>query len=53
MSTVSKGQLIDEFCKVKGELVEHNGKIYSCTLNQTDIDANKNKFYIFGKSDLF
>lgn len=42
----SKGQLIDEHCTVKGELVEHNGKVYSCTLNQTDIDANKNKFYI-------
>ena len=41
-----KGHIIDEHCSVKGELIEHNGKVYSCVLNQTDIDANKNKFYI-------
>lgn len=47
MSKVAiKGQIIDEHCPIKGELIEHNGKVYSCTLNQTDIDANKNKFYI-------
>lgn len=43
---VSKGCIIDERCKVVGELVEKDKLIYSCTLNQTDIDANKNKFYI-------
>ena len=42
----SKGHLIDEYCSVKGELVEHNNKIYSCTLNQTDISFNTNKFYV-------
>lgn len=46
MSKVSKGHLIDEYCTIEGELVESDGMIYSCTLNQTDIDANKNKFYI-------
>ncbi|QKF93721.1 polyADP-ribose polymerase with WGR domain [Fadolivirus algeromassiliense] len=42
---VSKGQIIDSAFG-KGELVESNGLVYACTLNQTDIDANKNKFYI-------
>lgn len=41
-----KNLLIDERCPVKGVLVEKNGKIYSCSLNQTDIKSNKNKFYI-------
>ena len=41
----SNGQIIDPAFG-KGELVESNGLVYSCTLNQTDIDANKNKFYI-------
>lgn len=45
MST-KKGQIIDEHCPVKGELVEYNGNVYSCNLNQTDIESNKNKFYI-------
>lgn len=44
--SIKKGHIIDEHCTVKGELVEYNGLVYSCTLNQTDIDANKNKFYI-------
>lgn len=39
--------LIDEYCDNKGgKLVEENNKIYNCTLNQTDIRSNKNKFYI-------
>ena len=38
--------IIDEYCKINGTLLEHNDKVYSCILNQTDIDANKNKFYI-------
>lgn len=41
-----KGHIIDEYCLTKGIIIEHNNKVYSCTLNQTDIDANKNKFYI-------
>jgi len=44
--SIKKGHIIDEHCSVKGELVEYNGLVYSCTLNQTEIDANKNKFYI-------
>ena len=44
--SIKKGHIIDERCTVKGELVEYNGNIYDCTLNQTEIDANKNKFYI-------
>ena len=42
---ISNGHLIDKHCTVKGELVDDNG-VYSCTLNQTDINSNKNKFYI-------
>ena len=44
--SIKKGHIINEHCPVKGELVEYNGLVYSCTLNQTEIDANKNKFYI-------
>lgn len=37
--------LIDQYCTCGGEIV--NDKIlYSCTLNQTDLKTNKNKFYI-------
>lgn len=46
MSNQIKLQLIDPAFKVKGELVESNGLVYNCNLNQTEIDANKNKFYI-------
>lgn len=42
---VSKGHIIDSAFGT-GELVESNGLVYACTLNQTDIDSNKNKFYI-------
>jgi len=48
MSTVSNGCIIDEFCKHKnGTIVGSNASdAYSCTLNQTSISDNKNKFYI-------
>jgi predicted DNA-binding WGR domain protein len=42
----TKGYLIDKHCNVSGDIVEKNGYVYSCTLNQTDIKTNKNKFYI-------
>jgi poly [ADP-ribose] polymerase len=46
--TVStKGHLIDPQCKYNtGSIVESNESVYDCTLNQTDIKSNKNKFYI-------
>ena len=47
--TVStKGHLIDPECSYNnnGVILESNGSVYDCTLNQTDIDSNKNKFYI-------
>jgi poly [ADP-ribose] polymerase 2/3/4 len=34
--------IIDEYCKVGGTVLDP----YSCVLNQTDIEANKNKYYI-------
>lgn len=44
---VSNGCIIDEYCRVpEGEIVMKNGTVYNCTLNQTDIGENKNKFYI-------
>lgn len=43
---MAKNMLIDEHCEYKGILAEQNGIIYTCTLNQTDIKTNKNKFYI-------
>jgi poly [ADP-ribose] polymerase len=49
MSNVSNvsALLIDEYCNNKGgKLVEEDKKIYNCTLNQTDLRSNKNKFYI-------
>lgn len=45
-TNISKGHIIDELCPHTGDLVDNNNTIYSCTLNQTDIDSNKNKFYI-------
>lgn len=47
-ATIStKGHLIDIHCQHNtGQLVDFNGSVYSCTLNQTDIGSNKNKFYI-------
>lgn len=45
--TISNGYIIDEYCSAKdGELVKSGMDIYSCTLNQTDLKSNKNKFYI-------
>ncbi len=44
--SVSKGHLIDEHCKyTDGTLIDKNGVVYSCMLNQTDLKTNKNKFY--------
>ena len=37
---------IDTCCKIKGMVLEDKSVHYSCTLNQTDIESNKNKFYI-------
>ena len=47
-ATVSTGgHLIDPNCKYNaGSLVKVSDVIYDCTLNQTDVVANKNKFYI-------
>ena len=42
-----KGYIIDEHCNNQGgTIVDCNSTVYSCILNQTDIDANANKFYI-------
>jgi poly [ADP-ribose] polymerase len=39
--------LIDSLCKHKDATIHKKGDdIYACTLNQTDIRANSNKFYI-------
>jgi|SaaInlStandDraft_4_1057021.scaffolds.fasta_scaffold00672_2 predicted DNA-binding WGR domain protein len=48
MSAVSNGCIIDEHCENKsGEiLIDSSKSPYSCTLNQTDIKDNKNKFYV-------
>ena len=48
-ATIStKGHLIDPHCEhaKDGVLVEYQGSVYSCTLNQTNIGSNNNKFYI-------
>jgi poly [ADP-ribose] polymerase len=47
-STISTGgHLIDPQCKyVGGEILQINNEIFSCTLNQTVIGKNTNKFYI-------
>lgn len=37
---------VDTLCKIKGTVFEKNSLVYSCTLNQTEIETNKNKFYI-------
>ncbi|AYV85077.1 MAG: poly(ADP-ribose) polymerase [Satyrvirus sp.] len=43
----TKGHIIDQHCKYNsGTIVEANGFVYDCTLNQTEIGSNKNKFYI-------
>ena len=38
--------LLDQHCKHKNALIYENNGLYTCTLNQTDIKSNKNKFYI-------
>jgi len=38
--------IVDEHCPVKGTVLKHDNKTYSCVLNQTDIRMNSNKFYI-------
>lgn len=44
----TKGHLIDPYCKYSssGKILESNDLIYDCTLNQTNIKSNTNKFYI-------
>lgn len=48
LGRVSNGNIIDEHCTVTGELICNQNKVYTCTLNQTDIcnGKNTNKFYI-------
>lgn len=44
---VSKGYIIDSSASAGSDLIfEPKGEPYSCTLNQTDLRTNKNKFYI-------
>ena len=39
--------LVDDKCAYKGEIYKNSNDLYySCTLNQTDIGANSNKYYI-------
>lgn len=38
--------LIDKHCNIKGTIVKYNNNYLNCTLNQTDIKTNKNKYYI-------
>lgn len=45
-TNVSNGHIIDPSCDKSGIIVNDNNIVYSCTLNQTDITNNKNKFYI-------
>lgn len=37
---------VDHLCEFKGTILSDDSGVYSCTLNQTDISTNKNKFYI-------
>lgn len=47
LTVSTKGHLINPNCQYKdGVILENNGAVYDCTLNQTDINSNKNKFYI-------
>jgi predicted DNA-binding WGR domain protein len=46
-SVISNGCFIDEYCTHKnGTVIKINDIVYNCTLNQTDLKSNKNKFYI-------
>jgi predicted DNA-binding WGR domain protein len=43
---VSNGHIIDEYCKYpKAVLIDKDDDVYTCMLNQTNIIANKNKYY--------
>ena len=44
--------IIDKHANIQGTIVIYNDIIYSCTLNQTDIKTNKNKFYIMQLIDI-
>lgn len=47
MSDKVKIYPIDTLCTIKGIVLSKGPEyVYSCTLNQTDIESNKNKFYI-------
>jgi predicted DNA-binding WGR domain protein len=37
---------IDTNCVTKGTILVDDNNAYTCTLNQTDLETNKNKFYI-------
>lgn len=39
-------KIVDEHCQMQGTVLQNGDKTYSCTLNQTDIRNNSNKFYI-------
>lgn len=43
---INANLLIDQECKYKGAIIYDKNGLYTCTLNQTDIKSNKNKFYI-------
>lgn len=38
--------IVDEYCSIDGKVLINNNIAYSCLLNQTNIDTNKNKYYI-------
>lgn len=47
MSSNIYSYIIDQECKHKSsKIYVQDGCVYSCTLNQTDVKSNKNKFYI-------
>lgn len=43
---ITNGELLDEYCTLKNANIIGNDLKFTCTLNQTDIKTNKNKFYI-------
>lgn len=47
MSTKKLVALIDEYCNYRnGQILIKDDGAFSCTLNQTNIKSNANKFYI-------
>jgi hypothetical protein len=38
--------------KAKFHVLEHQGKVFSATLNQTNVSNNNNKFYIIPSSSI-